>query len=134
MSSARGALAVIVTVAITGCGRIAPEPPATWKVDVVPGDKPMIVSISTADAAWMWLVPAGPPAVLLARPSALSGGIELIDPVDCRLHDAEQLQPTSFTIRIIGPLPDRTDYQLQLDPDAPVEGTPTVGFTAQCSG
>jgi hypothetical protein len=126
LASALGCLVV------AACGNVVPG--NQYRIDVVPADKPLIVPISTERAAWMWLVGPGDPAVLLTLPSALAGGIELIDPADCKFQDADQLQPTSFTIRLVGPRMPFDDYELQLDPGATVTGAPTMPLTGNCSG
>jgi hypothetical protein len=134
MTPARASIAGFVAALAVACGGIVPSPVDTWAIGVIPTDRPMIVSISTERAAWMWLVEPGPPTVLLRQAMALAGGIELIDPADCSLHDAAQLLPDSFTIRLVGPLPGRSDYQLQLDPDAPLGSDPSTPIATQCSG
>jgi hypothetical protein len=44
----------MLALALEGCGGFFPE--REWKVDVLNGDRPLIVSIATHRSASMWLI------------------------------------------------------------------------------
>jgi hypothetical protein len=55
---------------------------ARWRVDVVNGPRPVIISITTDTSAWEWLVRAGEKRTLLDETGARPGGIEVISDVE----------------------------------------------------
>ena len=128
----RAILSCALALLFAGCGILPPVPPS-WQVDVANADRPLIVSISTDRAAWLWLVPANARIVLLREPLPLQGSIELIDPESCTAYDKAALVGTSFTIvpqSVAGPV---RDFGLRLDPGAESGGPPSEDFTANCS-
>jgi hypothetical protein len=128
----RGLSLLAVIPLLPGCASLIPE--SRWKVDVVPADRPLIVSIATDRSASLWQIDPGEPVVLLSEPEARSGAIELIDPADCTLYDSARFQSGSFTIvltKLEGP---PVDYALRLQPGAAAAGQPSIDFTSNCTG
>src|SRR5215217_4396523 len=110
------AVATMLALVLEGCGGFFPE--REWKVDVLNGDRPLIVSIATHRSASMWLIEPETHVVLYRQAEALAGSIELIEPTTCFLYDNAQLAPSSFTIvpkLFKGPPP---DFELDLVPGA----------------
>jgi hypothetical protein len=125
------ALLAIIPV-LLGCASLFPK--SRWKVDVVPADRPLIVSITTDRSAGLWQIDPGEPVVLLLQPESRSGSIELIDPADCAIYDSAQFESGSFTIvltKVDGP---PVAYRLQLQPGAAAAGQPSIDFTSNCTG
>lgn len=131
------AMAILVATALVAAGcDLLPLPGAGWKVDVVNGDRPLLISITTDRAAWAWLVPADAEIVLLGERNApAEGRIELIDPErDCLVLDAADLPRSSLTIAPKQVGADLRAYELVLDAGAPLVGPASQEFFGGCSG
>jgi hypothetical protein len=114
------------------CAGLLPE--RGWKVDVLNGDRRLILSIATERSASMWLIEPDAHVALFREEEARPGAIELIDPIDCALYDRALLLPSSFTIvpeRFNGP---PLDFEVKLLPGATAEGPIDVDYTTHCSG
>lgn len=120
---------------VAACG-LLPSRPSPWKVDVVNGDRPLIVSITTDVAAWSWLVPAHTEMVLLAERQAPSEGkIDLIDPSgSCTLYDSADLTMESFTItpEKVGENP--LAFAISITAGATIQAPPSTDYFGGCSG
>jgi hypothetical protein len=129
---ARRLTLVTAALFICGCSGLLPE--AGWKVDVANADRPLMISIATDRAAWMWLVAPDEHLVLFREPEALQGSIELIDPDGCVLYDEANLLPTSFTIVPVRRVGEPTDFVLNLVPGAPFDARINTDYSTGCSG
>lgn len=120
-----------VCAAIASCG-VVPLPPSRWKVDVVNGPEPVIVSITTDAAAWAWTIAPRERLVLLdLRQAPNEGTITLIGPgTDCEVLDSFSLPPTSFTV--IDRPDDGATFVVELG--AGLAGAPSTEFEGACSG
>lgn len=109
---------------------------AGWKVDVVNGDRPLLIAITTDDAAWAWYVPANAEMVLLdERDAPAEGRIELIDPErNCIVLDKADLPRNSLTItpKQVGAEPG--EYEIALSDGASLVAPVNLDFFGGCSG
>lgn len=127
-------LAVVSTlVIVSACALL---PPARWKVDVVNGERPLLISITTGSASWAWLVPADGRMVLLDEPAAPTDGtIELIDPGrDCVVLDAAAVPLGSFTIRPVRVRVDPPEFDLGIEDGASLVAPVSKESFGGCSG
>lgn len=122
-------------MAFAGCG-LLPSPPSPWKVDVINGDRPLIVSITTDVAAWSWLVPAHAEMVLLAERQAPSEGkIDLIDPSgSCTVYDSVALPMDSFTITPERVGEDPLAFAISITAGASIQAPANADYFGGCSG
>jgi len=130
-------VAMFVATALVGAGcDLLPFPEAGWKVDVVNGDRPLLISITTDRAAWAWFVPANAELVLLdERIAPVEGRIELIDAErNCMVLDKADLPRSSLTITTTQVGADLRDYELALNAGAPLVGPASQDFFGGCSG
>jgi hypothetical protein len=107
-----------------------------WRVDVVNGPRPVIVSIATDSEAWLWPIAAGERRTLLDEPVAHAGGIEVMGVVNgdpCTLLDHAFFPPESFTINLAG-APQGRDYTMTVTPGAPLGGPAFHIDFMDCSG
>lgn len=124
---------VMSSAVASGCFLL---PEARWKVDVINGDKPLVISITTKRASWAWHVPANGRLVLLNEQRApVDGVIELIDPhQDCLVHDTAALPRDSFTIRPIQVGDAPPDFDLGLEGGASLASPVAMDYFGGCSG
>lgn len=124
---------VAIGVLLSGCSLF---PEARWKVDVINGDKPLLISITTDSAAWAWYVPANARIVILDEQLApVEGVIELIDPQqDCLVYDRAEVPREPFTIRPVQVQDTPQDFALGLAAGAPLVGPVNTDYFGGCSG
>lgn len=129
------AVTMAAAMAFAGCG-LLPSPPSPWKVDVINGDRPLIVSITTDVAAWSWLVPAHAEMVLLAERQAPSEGkIDLIDPSgSCTVYDSVALPMDSFTITPERVGEDPLAFAISITAGASIQAPANADYFGGCSG
>jgi hypothetical protein len=128
----RIALTISMAAVVTACG-IVPLPGGRWKVDIVNGTAPVIVSITTEAVGWAWLIEPDGRLVLLDLPTAPSGGeITIIRPgADCEVLQELDLTLTSFTLVEVL---DGDGIAFDTRPGAPLAGVPSLDFEGGCSG
>lgn len=124
-------LAFALVFAATGCEAIPTAP--RWKVDVVNGNGPVQVGITTDREGWAWIVPAGAQIVLLDLPNSREGTIEIVSR-DCKLLSATLFSSSSFTIVIEPVDAEPPDVTIRLEPGAPLPGPANVDYETWCSG
>ncbi len=132
MSVARRLLTALGLSAVLASCDVLPLPLTRWKVDVVNGPDPVIVSITTDTAAWAWQIAPNERLVLLDLDQAPNEGtITLIQPgAACEALAQIPLPPTSFTI-IDRP---RDAASFIVEPGAGLAGAPSTDFEGGCSG
>jgi len=126
-------IAILASSGLLGCGFL---PGQAWKVDVVNGDRPLMISITTDQASWAWHVPAHSRMVLLnERGAPTEGQIDLIDPRDsCLVYDTLALPVESFTIHPARVNDAPLDYSLGIVPGATVQAPVNTNYFGGCSG
>ena len=105
---------------------------ARWKVDLVNGNGPVQVGITTDREAWAWIVPAGARIVLLDLPEPREGGIEILSR-DCSILNTTAFSSSSFTI-VIEPGDAPPEVTVRLEPGAPLPGAANLDYEAWCTG
>jgi hypothetical protein len=128
------ALALVTSsIVASGCSIL---PGARWKVDVINGDAPLLISITTDAASRAWYVPANGRMVLLDEAQGPAEGvIELIDPAQgCLVHDKAALPRDSFTIRPVAAPADPAGFDLRLEAGASLASPVNVDYFGGCSG
>jgi hypothetical protein len=110
--------------------------PARWRIAVVNGNRPVIVTLITDNSSSSWLVQPGERSLLLDAPAARPGEVHILSPSDsstpCALLGSATFDQGSFTITV-GPSSGGV-VAVEVTPGTPVGGTARTDYYAGCSG